>query len=256
MSQAIEQQLERITSSDEFRKCPQLLRFLRFAVQEALSGRNGGSKERLIGMEVFGRAADYDAGSNPVVRVEARRLRRKLAEYYSGDGREDPIEICLPKGGYLPTFEARTSRVMKHSIAVLPFSGHALSDGLTTRLIARLASCGAVRVFRFTGRSATTELDTAHPLPHGRGSVTEPRASASGQPVDVELILEGNVRHAGERFRCDSQLVSSSDGLHVWAGSFDCANRDAFAVEDEFAGQIAAAVCEAFSQKGFLTIGA
>jgi TolB-like protein len=227
MSQAIEQQLDRITSSDEFRKCPQLLRFLRFAVQEALSGRNGGSKERLIGMEVFGRAADYDAGSDPVVRVEARRLRRKLAEYYSGDGREDPIEICLPKGGYLPTFEARTSRVMKHSIAVLPFSGHALSDGLTTRLIARLASCGAVDVFQ-----------------------------SKNHAENVELILEGNVRHAGERFRCDSQLVSSSDGLHVWAGSFDCANRDAFAVEDEFAGQIAAAVCEAFSQKGFLTIGA
>lgn len=227
MSQVIEQQLDRITSSDKFRKCPQLLRFLRFAVQEALSGRNGGSKERLIGMEVFGRAADYDAGSDPVVRVEARRLRRKLAEYYSGDGREDPIEICLPKGGYLPTFEGRTSRVMKHSIAVLPFSGHALSDGLTTRLIARLASCGAVDVFQ-----------------------------SKNHAENVELILEGNVRHAGERFRCDSQLVSSSDGLHVWAGSFDCANRDAFAVEDEFAGQIAAAVCEAFSQRGFLTIGA
>lgn len=218
--QAIEQQLSRITSSDEFRKCPQLLRFLRFTVSEALCGRNGGSKERLIGMEVFGRPADYDAGADPVVRVEARRLRRKLAEYYDGDGREDPLEIRLPKGGYLPTFEARIAKMMKHSIAVLPFSGHAVSDGLTTRLIARLAACGAMRVFRCKSRAD-----------------------------DVELILEGNVRHAGERFRCDSQLVSSSDGLHLWAGSFDCANSDAFVVEDEFAGQIAAAVCEAFAQE-------
>jgi TolB-like protein len=218
--QAIEQQLNRISSSDEFRKCPQLLRFLRFAVSEALGGRNGGSKERLIGMEVFGRPADYDAGADPVVRVEARRLRRKLAEYYDRDGREDPIEIRVPKGGYLPTFEARVSKVAKHSIAVLPFSGHAVSDGLTTRLIARLAACGAMRVFRCKNRTE-----------------------------DVELILEGNVRHAGERFRCDSQLVSSSDGLHLWAGSFDCANSDAFVVEDEFAGQIAAAVCEAFAQE-------
>jgi TolB-like protein len=218
--QAIEQQLDRITSSGEFRKCLQLVRFLRFAVNEALLRRAGGSKERLIGMEVFGRPADYDAGADPVVRVEARRLRRKLAEYYSGDGREDPIEVRLPKGGYLPTFEARTSRILKHSIAVLPFSGHALSDGLTTRLIARLAACGAMRVFR-----------------------------CKSQTEAVELILEGNVRHAGERFRCDSQLVSSSDGLHLWAGSFDCENPDAFVVEDEFAGQIAAAVCEAFAQE-------
>jgi len=217
---AIEQQLDRITASDEFRKCPQLLRFLRFAVNEALSRRAGGSKERLIGMEVFGRPADYDAGADPVVRVEARRLRRKLAEYYDGDGREDPLEIRLPKGGYLPAFEARTSKTIKHSIAVLPFSGHAVSDGLTTRLIARLAACGAMRVFRCKNRAE-----------------------------NVDLILEGNVRHAGERFRCDSQLVSSSDGLHLWAGSFDCANSDAFVVEDEFAGQIAAAVCEAFAQE-------
>jgi TolB-like protein len=179
-------------------------------------------------MEVFGRPADYDAGADPVVRVEARRLRRKLAEYYAGDGSEDPIEICLPKGGYLPTFETRASTTVPRSIAVLPFSGHALSDGLTTRLIARLAACGEIRVYRVKDRLESLS----------------------------ELILEGNVRHAGERFRCDSQLVCSSDGLHLWAGSFDCVNQDAFAVEDEFAGQIAAAVRGAFAQKGFLTIGA
>jgi len=221
--QAIEQQLHRITSSDEFRKCPQLLRFLRFAVSEALSGRDGGSKERLIGMEVFGRASDYDAGADPVVRVEARRLRRKLAEYYADGGQQDPIEIRLPKGGYLPTFEVKTSRAHKRSIAVLPFSGHALSDGLTTRLIARLAASGDLHVFRFKNHAE-----------------------------DVELILEGNVRHAGKRFRCDSQLVSSTDGLHLWAGSFDCVNHDAFAVEDEFAAQIARAVCESFSREASL----
>lgn len=215
---AIEKQLERIAASYEFRKCPQLLRFLRFAVNEALSGRDGGSKERLIGMEVFGRPADYDAGADPVVRVEARRLRRKLAEYYARDGLKDALEIQLPKGGYLPTFEAKQGGVKK-SVAVLPFSGHALGGGLTTRLIARLAACGTLRVFRFRDHAE-----------------------------NVELILEGNVRQAGGRFRCDSQLVCSIDGLHLWAGSFDCGHRDTFAVEDEFAEQIAKGVSCAFLQ--------
>jgi TolB-like protein len=215
----IERQLDRILASDEFRKCPQLFRFLRFAVAEAMSGRDGGSKERLIGIEVFGRPADYDAGADPVVRVEARRLRAKLAEYYSRAGQNDPWEIRLPKGGYVPSFERRLHAVERHSVAVLPFSGHTICDGLTTRLIARLASCQQVRVF-------------------------QPRHG--GEQSDVEMILDGKVRQAGARFRCDSQLVSSSDGLHVWAGSFDCGDSDAFAVEDEFAGQIARAVCEAF----------
>jgi TolB-like protein len=212
----LEEQLDRISSSEEFRKCPQLQRFLRFAVQEAVSGREGGSKERLIGIEVFGRAPDYDASTDPVVRVEARRLRRKLAEYYAGDGREDPLEIRLPKGGYLAEFEPRIALGKKPSLAVIPFSGHEICDGLTTQLIARLAVSGVVRVFR--------------------------------EEADVDLVLRGNVRHAGERFRCDSQLVSSSDGLHLWAGSFDCVDGDTFAVEDEFAGQITKGVCEASLQ--------
>jgi TolB-like protein len=99
---------------------------------------------------------------------------------------------------------------------------------LTTQLIARLAACGALRVFR----------------------CKDP--GTDGEPVEVELILEGSVRQAGERFRCDSQLVSSNDGLHLWAGSFDCVNHDTFAVEDEFAGRIAKAVCEAFSHEASL----
>jgi TolB-like protein len=216
----IEQQLCRISSSDEFRNCPQLQRFLRFAVREALSGRDGGSKERLIGMEVFGRAPDYDAGADPVVRVEARRLRRKLDEYYSRDGRTDPVEIRLPKGGYLPTFDVRTAPVQEQSLAVLPFSGHAMGEGLTARLIALLAACHNLRVV--SGMSS------------------------------VDWVLEGKLRHAGRRFRCDSQLVSSSDGSYQWAGSFDCESRDAFAVEDEFAEQIAKGVSESFLSRGSL----
>jgi TolB-like protein len=222
----IEQQLNRISESEEFRNCPQLLRFLRFAVKEALSGCGGGLKERLIGMEVFGRPSDYDAGADPVVRVEARRLRQKLAEYYSREGRQDVVEIRLPKGHYLPLFETKSSSTMKRSLAVLPFSGHALCDGLTTRLLAWLAACSELRVFRLK--------------------------QYPGEEPNVELLLEGSVRQAGERFRCDAQLVSARDGLHLWAGSFDCGDRDAFAVEDAFAGQIARAVCDAFSRDASL----
>jgi TolB-like protein len=216
-TRAIEQQLVRLSESASFRNCPRLLRFLRFVVNEALSGA-GGSKERLIGMEVFGRPSDYDAGADPVVRVEARRLRRKLEEYYAGPGAADALIIELPKGTYLPCFTERSFH-SQHSLAVLPFSGHLLCEGLTSRLIARLAACEFLRVFH-------------------------PKHAEAGSPAD--LILEGSLRQAGERFRCDSQLVSSTDGLHVWAGSFDCCGCDPFAMEDEFAGRIAEGVREAF----------
>jgi len=216
-TRAIEQQLDRISESAGFRNCPRLLNFLRFVINETLTGA-GGSKERLIGMEVFGRPADYDAGADPVVRVAARRLRRKLEEYYANPGAADALFIELPKGTYLPCFTERSLNT-RHSLAVLPFSGHMLCGGLTSRLIARLAACEFLRVF------------------HPRRSEERPRA---------DLILEGSLRQAGERFRCDSQLVSSNDGLHVWAGSFDCRGCDAFTMEDEFASRIAEGVREAF----------
>jgi TolB-like protein len=228
----IEQALERVLRSGRFRKCTQLSRFLRFAVAQALAGQNGASKETLIGVEIFRRPPDYDPGADPVVRVEARRLRHKLAEYYVNEGRDDAIRIELPKGGYLPVFEVRSTAAQARSIAVLPFADRsadstleALSDGLTVRLIAKLAAFGMLRlvsstsVFRFKRRTE------------------DPRRI--GAELNAELILEGSLRKAGTRFRCDTQLISSSDGLHLWAGSFDCGQRDVFAVEDAFAGSIA-----------------
>ena len=234
--QNVEQELSRILESICFRKCAQLSRFLRFAVNEALAGSNGVSKETLIGVEIFGRTPDYDPSIDPVVRVEARRLRKKLAEYYQSEGREHALRIELPKGSYLPVFEKQPGGVpAPRTIAVLPFADHsadqtltALSDGLTTRLIARLASESGLRlvsiisVFRFKHRAA------------------DPRVL--GNELNAELLLEGSLRRAGRLFRCDTQLISSADGLHLWAGSFDCGSRNLFAVEDAFATSIAAGV--------------
>jgi TolB-like protein len=232
---AIERALDRVLSSSSFRKCVQLSRFLRFAVDEALAGQNGASKETCIGVEIFGRRPDYDPSIDPVVRVEARRLRRKLTEYYEGEGREDPVRIALPKGGYLPLF-AVGQETTQRSIAVLPFADRSpertlegLSDGLTARLIARLAACGghlrvvsSTSVFQFKNQAQD--------------------ARKIGVELNAGLILEGSLRRAGKQFRCDTQLVSCSDGLHLWAGSFDSGRRNPFAVEDEFAELIALGV--------------
>ena len=233
MNDGIRCQLERVLASSEFRKCAQLSRFLRYTVEEALAGADGASKETLIGIEVFGRRPDYDPGCDPVVRVEARRLRVKLSQYYGNEGREDPIRIQVPKGGYLPAFEVRAAEPeVPRTMAVLPFvcpsALESLSDGLTARLISKLAARECWRMV-----SSTSSSQFKHrPLD----------AREIGRELNAGLILEGSVRRAGRRFRCDTQLVASSDGLHLWAGSFDSGHKDPFAVEDEFAGIIAEGV--------------
>lgn len=78
--------------------------FLRFVVEQTLQGKSDQLKQTVIGVAVFGREPDYDPRVDPVVRVEARRLRAKLQEYYAGSGAADPIRIELPKGAYQPQF--------------------------------------------------------------------------------------------------------------------------------------------------------
>jgi hypothetical protein len=100
----IEAELERILASPAFRKSPRHRRFLKFVVGEALVGAERSIKETLIGVEVFDRPAGYDPGAEPMVRVEAGRLRTRLDEYYKEMGGHDPIHIHLPKGSYVPVF--------------------------------------------------------------------------------------------------------------------------------------------------------
>src|SRR5271165_1544992 len=100
----VEAELQRILASPIFRKAPRHSRFLSFVVRKALDGSGDSVKEYLIGLEVFDREPDYDPGSDPVVRVEAGRLRSRLADYYRKVGRLDPIHIALPKGTYVPLF--------------------------------------------------------------------------------------------------------------------------------------------------------
>jgi hypothetical protein len=99
--------LERILASSTFAQSERLSRFLRFAVEETLQGRGDQLKEYFFGVEVFDREEAYDPRTDPIVRVEAGRLRAKLGRYYETEGREDPVLIDLPKGSYVPGFQWR-----------------------------------------------------------------------------------------------------------------------------------------------------
>src|SRR5581483_2999868 len=97
--------LERILASEGFTGSAQLSRFLRHIVEESLSGAESDLKESVIGVKVFNRGLAYDPKADPIVRVEARRLRARLDGYYQKNRTADAVRISLPKGGYVPSFE-------------------------------------------------------------------------------------------------------------------------------------------------------
>jgi hypothetical protein len=126
----IKQQLDRILHHPLFHQSKRLPVFLRFVVQESLNRETDEPppKERTIGIEVFGRLPDYDTNLDPVVRVTATELRKKLAQYYYEEGHEDEIRIELPSGSYLPKFR-RTS--FPPSATPLPLASEQLSSDVT-----------------------------------------------------------------------------------------------------------------------------
>jgi len=105
------QHLERVLTSVTFRQVDRLKRFLNFIVSEALAGRGDQLKEYVIGVQVFDKDSSFDPRADPIVRVQARRLRARLVRYYREEGGADAIVIELPKGGYAPVFKNRDASV-------------------------------------------------------------------------------------------------------------------------------------------------
>jgi TolB-like protein/tetratricopeptide (TPR) repeat protein len=110
-------QLERMTASDDFNRSPQLGAFLRFVVESVLQGKSDRIKAYTIGVDVLRRDDKFDPQLDPIVRVEATRLRRTIDRYYAGLGADDTVRIDLPRGSYVPTFSRRPAfpRVTAHS---------------------------------------------------------------------------------------------------------------------------------------------
>ena len=104
---AVERQIEAILASKDFAAAPKMRALLRYLVDASLTGDAQRLKGYAIGVDVFERGADFDPATDPIVRVQAGRLRKLLDAYYSSAGRADPIRIDIPRGGYAVAFLPR-----------------------------------------------------------------------------------------------------------------------------------------------------
>ncbi len=114
---AIRSQLQRILVSREFVAAQRNHQFLSFVVEETLAGRADRIKAYNIATSVFGRAANFDPQTDPIVRIEASRLRRALEHYYLTEGEHDPLRITVPKGAYVPAFQIADESLPKREIS-------------------------------------------------------------------------------------------------------------------------------------------
>ena len=131
-------QLERILASGDFDASPRSRAFVRFIVEETLAGRQEGLTQAAIATRVFERREDFDPTVDPIVRIQAGRLRRSLERYYLLSGAADPVRIELPRGSYVPVgaLGRRERRSVPRERA--PGTGLADRDGWPSVVVRRI----------------------------------------------------------------------------------------------------------------------
>jgi hypothetical protein len=101
---AVQQQLDRLLGAPLFNSSKRYPSFLKFVVSRSLAGETDQLKERILGVEIFGRAADYDTHTDPIVRVTAAEIRKRIEQYYQDPKHSQEIRFFLPAGSYVPQF--------------------------------------------------------------------------------------------------------------------------------------------------------
>jgi hypothetical protein len=101
---AIQEQLARLLADSHFSQSRRFPSFLRYVVKKTLAGQDDALKERTLGIEIFGRRPDYDTATDPIVRVTAAEIRKRIAQYYQDPGHDSELRVSLPPGSYIPQF--------------------------------------------------------------------------------------------------------------------------------------------------------
>jgi hypothetical protein len=170
---AVRRQLEQILAGRHFRHSRRYPAFLRYVVERTLDGGAAELKERNIGVDVFGREPSYDPSIDPVVRITAGEVRKRLAQYYQEPGRESEIRIEMPVGSYLPEFSLPAVSAAVPPAPVperIPVRRWGFPRWLAVCLAAGILAVSAAAVFRVRHRPSALE-QFWHPVVSPRGSV-------------------------------------------------------------------------------------
>ena len=275
---AIREHLSRVLASPLFERGPRQSAFLRFIVERTLDGRQEEIKEYEIAVRVYERREDHSTRTDPIVRVEAARLRSKLREYYANEGALEPLRIELPKGTYVPEFVA--SDVPALAVAGPPSGGTRLfwvTAGLAVTVLliggwlfslppsgsparapgSKVPQSIAVLPLQLTSPAAghselgehVTESLMAElqqfsmPNWHVRQQVM--RVAPSQKPA-ADAVFHGAIQLDRDQVRVNGSLEQVSSGLVLWNGSLE-RELTSFPDESALAQNLAFSLAEAMN---------
>jgi len=256
--EAVRAQLDRILSHRDFEATDRTREFLRFVVEETLADRTHRLKGYTIAIEIFGRTKKFDANLDPIVRIQAGRLRRALEHYYLVAGGNDPLRIDIPKGRYVPTFTAwpppsepaaelasadiRTgSGEVGATVAVMPLVNVSedldqafFVDGLVEELVGELNRYEGVICISCREVAGADGADV-----HQRDN---------GRTPGARFVLGGSVRRDRAQMKVAVQLTDALTGEQIWSEAYTISLEAAglIATQEEIARDVVAAVADEY----------
>ncbi len=245
-SEEVDAQLERIVGSADFDVTTRTQKFLRFIVQQVMAGNVEEISQYSIATQVFERNGSFDSSADPIVRIQAGRLRRSLEHYYLTTGAADPVRIEVPKGTYVPTFNYQSDRLAVPgsadllaeanawpAVLVTPFRNLTgdpgrdyLCQGLATELGIELDRYQIVRVYMPTASDQSSAL-----LYKDAGA-------------RFKFIIEGSIEKRAGSLGILVRLLDATTGVQIWGRPFRCSLGDPefSTFLDEVAMSVAAAL--------------
>ena len=250
----IREQLQRITEASDFKRSPKIARFLEYLVDEYLQGRKNYIKAYSIGVTVFEKDQSFDPQSDPLVRVNAVRLRRMLRQYYYEEGINDNVVIDIVRGSYIPKFYYRefieddTKQEIEilqessfPSVAVLNFNNKTkkndynyLAEGIAQEIIIQLSKIKEICVI---GRSAIDLDENVYQS-----------TKRLRQLVDVRYVLSGNVYILDNKIRVYVELDDISSFTNLWTDVYEknIDTKNIVSIEEDIATHVATTIAEPY----------
>ena len=215
----VRRELERALASADFDASRRSREFLGFIVEEALAGRGDSLSQAAIAVEVFGRRADFDPLTDPIVRIQAGRLRRSLERYYLLGGGRDPVRIELPKGGYSPVFRLERDPHAGEGVAAGGPVGQVADAGWPAISLKDLEGAG--------GPDAELAVRVSEELALELGRYGVARVFQGGDdlaPARVRFELRGRIRREGGAVGVTARVVDRSTGEQIWGDGYQVAS--------------------------------
>ena len=250
----VKQQLIRILRHSEFVTSPKGSAFLRYVVDETLADRQAYIKAFSIALAVFNKDESFDPQTDPIVRVQAVRLRKMLTQYYLEDGKNDPVVISLIRGSYIPKIYFKEvhdieqtqeqQRSIIPSIAVLPIrylgdneDYEYFVDGVTEEIVIKLARFSEIQV---VARQATQPY---------KQKIIDPKIL--GNKLEVRYFLRGTLRKADTQLRLSVELIQANTSSTIWTKTFnkELTVDNIIEIQDDIANHVASTIAQPY---GFL----